>query len=300
MKDGRQAWARPSWVAVVCTGLLAGSTGTTGADEPEPPLHSRSALPFAEDTPDQWMPPRFGQMEQMPNGRARAGDPFPQYKKYRDLREMEAVPEKEKGKYAPYCTRITGPYQREMEGFLKLKPVDGKQTPTDCAAIQNFQYKYRISPRTGYAGPHTWGMARLEQARAHPNPGGKCSVREGRRVACLDLTRQLMWVQNGKKVVFGPALIRSGKPGYETRMGTYSVYWRNEEHTSTLYDAPMPFAQFFSGGQAFHGRYRTIHYEPGSHGCVNLSYRDAERLWKTLRRGDTVHIFGRKPAARKP
>lgn len=98
-------------------------------------------------------------------------------------------------------------------------------------------------------------------------------------------------------MTFGLATIRSGKPGFPTRTGRFTVGWRNAEHTSTQYHAPMPFAQFFSGGQAFHGRYATPFYEPGSHGCVNLAYRDAERLWQTLIKGDTVYIYGRKPAA---
>ncbi|WP_415947408.1 L,D-transpeptidase [Streptomyces sp. KLOTTS4A1] len=55
----------------------------------------------------------------------------------------------------------------------------------------------------------------------------------------------------------------------------------------------MPYAQFFSGGQAFHGRYATIYYEPGSHGCVNLSYRDAQGLWKVLRKGTPWWFTGR-------
>ncbi|MFG2195317.1 L,D-transpeptidase [Streptomyces sp. NPDC048639] len=39
----------------------------------------------------------------------------------------------------------------------------------------------------------------------------------------------------------------------------------------------MPFAQFFNGGQAFHGDHGTIYdRNGGSHGCVNLRYDDAK------------------------
>ncbi|MER7171303.1 L,D-transpeptidase family protein [Streptomyces mesophilus] len=237
----------------------------------------------------------------LPGAPRRPDGPFPQYRKYRDLRELEVVPRQEqgKGRLFPYCTGATGPYQKELERRLKLRPVDGRQSAADCQAVQKFQLRHGIAPPLGYAGPHTWGTAQLLHAKKHPNPGGTCPVRAGRGVACVDLSRQLMWVQRGKQIVFGPAAIRSGKPGYRTRTGTFSVYLRSAEHTSTLYNAPMPYAQFFSGGQAFHGRYRTIYYEPGSHGCVNLGYRDAERLWKVLRTGDAVFVFGRKPAAPK-
>nr|WP_236072020.1 L,D-transpeptidase [Streptomyces polyasparticus] len=289
----------------LCVGLLAlGAGAPAGAEpDPEPSLHSRSPLPFPENTPDQWIPPWFTAGPAALGGSRAAGrqrspgDPFPQYGKYRDLRELELVPARDQGKARlfPYCTGAAGPYQKELERHLKLRPVDGKQSPADCKAIQKFQLRNRIAPQMGYAGPHTWGTAKLLHARKYPNPGGKCPVRAGRRVACVDLSRQLMWVQLGRKVVFGPATIRSGKPGYRTRTGMFAVYLRRAEFTSTLYDAPMPYAQFFSGGQAFHGRYRTVYYEPGSHGCVNLSYRDAERLWKTLRGGDAVYVFGSKP-----
>ncbi|WP_338118222.1 L,D-transpeptidase [Streptomyces coryli] len=282
-------------VAAVASILVAGAGPAVGDEPPEvPELHSRSPLPFPEDTPDQWLPP-FGSPRAMA-GRGSQEDPFPQYKAYRDLKEFELSPPGEEGKAEPFCTRQAGPYQEKLERYLKLRPVDGKQSASDCRAIQRFQADHAIEPRIGYAGPHTWGTAKLAHARQHPNLGGKCPVRTG-RVACVDLSRQLMWVQEGRKVVFGPATIRSGKPGYATRTGLFSVGRRNAEHTSSLYEAPMPFAQFFSGGQAFHGRYRSIYYEPGSHGCVNLTYRDAERLWETLRAGDAVYVYGSKPAA---
>ncbi|SDL02228.1 L,D-transpeptidase [Streptomyces indicus] len=286
-------------LALAClpAGGSVSAYAVTHADtDPPPPLHSRSELPFLENTPDQWMPPDL----RVPGARPRAplGEPFPQLAKYRDLRELEVSPPGEEGRNAPFCTGRTGPYQKELERFLKLTPVDGKQSGKDCAAIQRYQTARKIQPRTGYAGPVTWGAATLEWARTHPDTGGRCPPRRG-RVACVDLTLQLMWVQQGRKVVFGPVAVRSGKPGYATRTGTFAIGRRNAAHTSTLYQAPMPYAQFFSGGQAFHGRYRTIYYEPGSHGCVNLSYRNAQRLWSTLRAGDTVVVFGRKPPARR-
>jgi hypothetical protein len=58
----------------------------------------------------------------------------------------------------------------------------------------------------------------------------------------------------------------------------------------------MPYAQFFNGGQAIHGVHSNIH-DPngGSYGCVNLTYRDAKRLWSVLRLHDRVFSWGRRP-----
>ncbi|MFF3764605.1 L,D-transpeptidase [Streptomyces sp. NPDC001922] len=192
------------------------------------------------------------------------------------------------------CTHAVGPYQREVEDFLEL-PVDGRQSKEDCEAIRDWQTKENITPAIGFAGPSSYGHIRLLRAVPDPNAAGDCpEVAE--RVACVDLPRQLMWVQEGTKVVFGPVAIRSGKPGYPTRVGWNRVYWRNKDHVSSIYHSPMPFAQFFNGGQAFHGVYGNI-YDPdeGSFGCVNLRYGDAERMWDALRLDDRVYSWGRRP-----
>jgi lipoprotein-anchoring transpeptidase ErfK/SrfK len=111
----------------------------------------------------------------------------------------------------------------------------------------------------------------------------------------VDLSRQLTWVQKGRKVVFGAVPIRSGRAGYRTRAGWHKVYWRHKNHWSTLYNTPMPYSQFFSGGQAFHGVYGSLNTTVGSMGCVNLSVPDARRLWSVLKKGDRVFVWGRRP-----
>ncbi len=57
----------------------------------------------------------------------------------------------------------------------------------------------------------------------------------------------------------------------------------------------MPYARFFSGGQAFHGVYGSLHTTVGSRGCVNLTVADARRLWSVLEQGDRVFVWGRRP-----
>ncbi|MCD0481951.1 L,D-transpeptidase [Streptacidiphilus sp. ASG 303] len=194
---------------------------------------------------------------------------------------------------ATSCTTQTGPYQRQVESYLKLK-VDGRQSPTDCRAIQSFQVRYGITPHIGYAGPITWGKMQELQARANPNASGACPVNKG-RIACVDLKRQLVWVQYGKKVIFNPVRIRSGRDGYETRTGLKRVYWRHIDHYSTLYHVAMPYSQFFDGGQAFHGVSIPISQPPGSHGCVNMTNGDARRLWGVLKLHDYVYVWGKRP-----
>jgi len=190
------------------------------------------------------------------------------------------------------CTRKAGPYQRQVERWLKVK-VDGKQSVKDCEAIKAFQEKQKIKPAIGFAGPVTWNRMQFLSARKNPNAAKKCPVRNY-RVACVDLDRQITWVQKGKKVVFGPVSMRSGRTAHPTRTGWFTIYWRHKNHVSTLYKTPMPYAQFFSGGQAFHAVYESIHTTVGSMGCVNLTVPDARKLWGVLKKGDRVYVWGKR------
>ncbi|SNX58369.1 putative peptidoglycan binding protein [Streptomyces sp. TLI_55] len=194
------------------------------------------------------------------------------------------------------CTTGTGPYQRELERHLRLT-VDGRQSPADCEAIRAFQSRNGVGPADGYAGLATYRTMLVVEARPNPNAAGRCPVR-AYRVACVDLDRQLMWVQDGRRVVFAPVPIRSGRDGYETRTGWHTVYWREIDHYSDLYEAPMPYAQFFDEGQAFHGSNGDL-YSGGSHGCVNLRLDDARRLWDTLAENDAVFVWGVKPGTER-
>ncbi|MFI5862229.1 L,D-transpeptidase family protein [Streptomyces sp. NPDC051546] len=192
------------------------------------------------------------------------------------------------------CTAGTGPYQRELEGHLG-RTADGTQDSADCAAIRTFQRAQRIRPADGYAGLVTFRTMVAVAARANPNAADGCPVRP-HRVTCVDLERQILWVQRDRTVVFPPVPVRTGRDDEETRTGWHEVYWRSEDHVSTLYDdAPMPYAQFFDEGQALHGRPGSLYAHGGSAGCVNLTVPDARRLWDLLTEGDAVYVWGAKP-----
>ncbi|MFJ6696030.1 L,D-transpeptidase [Streptomyces sp. NPDC091272] len=193
----------------------------------------------------------------------------------------------------PPCTAPTGPYQKDLELGLRLQ-ADGKQSPGDCAAIRKLQRELNIKPADGRATAQTYGLLLVREARKNPNAAGRCPVRSY-TVTCVDLPRQLLWMQRGKTVVFAPVPIRSGIRGLETRTGWHKVYWKHKNHFSTIYDnAPMPYSQFFSGGQALHGTYGDL-FKSGSGGCVNLYVHDAKRLWDRLGVGSMIYVWGAKP-----
>ncbi|GGY27822.1 L,D-transpeptidase family protein [Streptomyces omiyaensis] len=198
---------------------------------------------------------------------------------------------------AASCNVTTGPYQKQVEKFLG-RTVDGRQSLGDCQAIQAFQRKHGILPTAGYAGPLTWRtmdtMNQQKAAGTNPNKAGKCPTNKG-RIACVDLTRQLSWIQDGSRLKYGPVPVRTGKDGTETRTGLKKIYWRNINHWSTLYNVSMPYSQFFDGGQAFHSTTKSMWNPPGSGGCVNMRSADAKAYWNLLRNGDDVYVYGRKP-----
>jgi hypothetical protein len=198
---------------------------------------------------------------------------------------------------AASCTTQAGPYQKQVEKFLG-RPVDGKQSAADCTAIQAFQNKHGITPAIGYAGPVTWGVMDLMNKQKavgnNPDRDGACPVNKG-RIACVNLTLQLSWIQDGKKLVHGPVPVRTGRKGYATRTGLKKIYWRDINHVSTVYNVPMPYSQFFDGGQAFHSVNLSMWNPPGSHGCVNMTTKDAKAYWSLLKTSDNVFVYGRKP-----
>src|SRR5262245_22227029 len=75
------------------------------------------------------------------------------------------------------------------------------------------------------------------------------------------------------------ARVSSGRPGYETPAGIYSVLQKKAEHYSNLYDdASMPFMQRITwSGIALHAG--VVPGQPASHGCVRMPYTFAEQLF---------------------
>ena len=115
----------------------------------------------------------------------------------------------------------------------------------------------------------------------------------------VDLDRQLATVyRNGIRIAV--STISSGKPGYETPRGVFTILEKDEDHRSRTYDnAPMPFQQRLTWkGVALHAG--NLPGYPASHGCVRLPMEFSKLLFRTTTLGGTVVIAGSKgdPAKR--
>jgi hypothetical protein len=118
----------------------------------------------------------------------------------------------------------------------------------------------------------------------------------------VDLTRQLATVyRNGVRI--GVSTISSGRPGYETPTGVFTILEKNVEHRSRKYnDAPMPYQERLTwGGVALHAG--GLPGYPESHGCVHLPLAFSKILFDAMPMGGTVVIAGgnedpiKRPAA---
>lgn len=155
-------------------------------------------------------------------------------------------------------------------------------------AVRSFQSKFGFKP-TGVVGPGTYELLDAIAGKVGRLPKG-CL---GERAICIDKAQRLVrLVENDKVVLTLDA--RFGFVGAETREGTFRVQRKSRDHTSSLYRTWMPFALFFSGGQAVHYSpyFARDGYNGGSHGCVNLRDFDRARwLFDRVPVGTQVHVY---------
>ena len=127
--------------------------------------------------------------------------------------------------------------------------------------------------------------------KAQPKLDPRCY--RGRVMCVSKKTNRLYWVVDGQ--VQDDWSVRLGRPGLETREGTFSVFRKEEKSWSYLYEVWMPYSMYFSGGQAVHYSSdfaRNGYSNGGSHGCVNMrDYKGIEWLYGQVRLGDKVVVY---------
>ena len=115
---------------------------------------------------------------------------------------------------------------------------------------------------------------------------------QGRVVCISKAQRKLALVVDGK--IQMQMDVRFGSELTPTRNGVFSVGWKSRNHVSSIYKTPMPYALFFSGGQAVHysSDFAARGYNGSSHGCVNV--RDKKKvaaLFDSVSEGDKVVVY---------
>jgi peptidoglycan hydrolase-like protein with peptidoglycan-binding domain len=208
----------------------------------------------------------------------------------------------------------TGDLVRKLEARLvQLRlldeiRVDGEYGTSTTAAVEAFQ-RSRDLRATGTLDELTWDAVRDSTRqptrselypvieKPQPQPQQPAFSLDDRcltgRVICIDKTaRRLAWVIDGR--IIDTMSTRFGAPGMETREGVFSVYRMSRDHVSNEYGSAMPYAMFFSGGQAVHysSDFAARGYDGASHGCVNVRDRGAvAAMYDQVNIGDKVVVY---------
>jgi hypothetical protein len=180
--------------------------------------------------------------------------------------------------------------------------VTGTYGSVTVAAVSGFQGK-RAIPVTGEVDQRTWdrltAMTRtptsdqLHNRTPKPSAGGldkRCLT--GRAMCISKSTNTLVWVVDGHAQLRTD--VRFGSAELPTREGAFQVGWKSRHHVSTIYHTSMPYAMFFSGGQAVHYSpdFAARGYNGASHGCVNVRSMSAiQTLFSQVRVGDKVIVY---------
>lgn len=103
----------------------------------------------------------------------------------------------------------------------------------------------------------------------------------------IDLSEQKLYAHEGDRIIY-EFLVSTGKwaptPTGEFRIWTklrYTTMKGGDKSIGTYYYLPnVPYTMFFYKGYGIHGTYWHNNFgQPMSHGCVNLSISDAEKLF---------------------
>lgn len=120
----------------------------------------------------------------------------------------------------------------------------------------------------------------------------------GRRVEVDLNTQQMKYYFNN--ILIGTAPVSTGKIGTDTPTGKFAIIRKLPvyRYVGPGYDLPntkwnLEFKRsFYLHGAYWHNQFGI---RPMSHGCVNIGYKDAEKIYKFLKVGDNVKITGKTP-----
>jgi hypothetical protein len=115
----------------------------------------------------------------------------------------------------------------------------------------------------------------------------------GPMVLVVSLPQQIAYVyRNG--VLIGASTVSTGKKGYETPTGVFTILQKHADHYSNIYNsAPMPYMQRLTwSGVALHAG--KLPGYPASHGCVRMPYDFAQLLYGEFSMGLTVVVSDAK------
>lgn len=131
------------------------------------------------------------------------------------------------------------------------------------------------------------------------NPlGPKNDRKVDRRVEVNLDQQQLYYFFNNVKVATMP--VSTGLQKWATPVGEYKIFHKepSRRYKGVGYDyKDTKWNLEFKNGFYLHGAYWHNEFgkRPMSHGCVNMAYKDVEKLYAALSVGDKVKVYGKTP-----
>ncbi len=124
-------------------------------------------------------------------------------------------------------------------------------------------------------------------------PAAYAKAASGGKWIEVDLSRQRMAARQGNQIVKAFP-VSTGTSRTPTPKGTFSIYakYRRVRMRGPGYNLPnVPHTMYFYGSYGIHGTYWHNNFgNPMSHGCINLSRKDAAWLYKWAPKGTKVKI----------
>ena len=163
------------------------------------------------------------------------------------------------------------------------------------AGVKKFQRGHDLTA-DGKVSKTTWtklvaATGTIKITSSSPKIDKRCKV--SGRALCIDKTKDKLYYMKNSTII-RTFDARFGCAGMRTREGQFSVLWKSRNHVSSIYHTPMPYAMFFSGGQAVHysADFARRGYNGCSHGCVNIRNK-AGIAWvfDQVRNGDRVVVY---------
>ena len=145
----------------------------------------------------------------------------------------------------------------------------------------------KLPPRPSRSRSESW------QARSQPGGAAETATPPGLEPLTLvvSLREQKLDVYRGTGLVIS-SKVSSGKRGYDTKAGVFSILEKQRYHHSNLFSgAPMPWMQRLTwSGTALHAG--IVPGYPASHGCVRLPFSFAPKLFQITTLGENVVVTG--------
>jgi glycine betaine/choline ABC-type transport system substrate-binding protein/lipoprotein-anchoring transpeptidase ErfK/SrfK len=164
--------------------------------------------------------------------------------------------------------------------YLPPNAVSGKNDYRTQQAVMAFQAWHGLE-RDGLVGPKTRG----ELATATlPRP----TTAVGKRIEIYRQKGVVLLIDKGK--VVRVVHTSTGKPGFTTPGGTFSIYRKSLRDWSYPFEVWLPFASYFTGGYAFH-EYADVPAFPASHGCARIPAPEAPVVYAFATIGTTVNVY---------